>query len=224
MKTCLKCGKTYIVRNGELRYFCGRKCYNEYYGIIKQKKYNAEELTKVLDSIECRKCNNIFIPKHCLQILCKNCSGYKSKPKKYTEKICKVCHKKFITNVRNQLYCSKDCADIILQQNIQKNIKLSDYKIFERDNFRCAYCGKTSYEDNVKLNVEHIYPRNKGGINELFNLITACSKCNVGKTDHVLNTDLILSIWEITSKRNEETELNYEELKSIFDKKWKINK
>ena len=58
------------------------------------------------------------------------------------------------------------------------------FRILQRDNFKCAYCGKVVSE--AELEVDHIMPRSKGGSNEETNLITACFECNRGKRDKVL--------------------------------------
>jgi hypothetical protein len=58
--------------------------------------------------------------------------------------------------------------------------------IFRRDQFRCAYCGQTSYEDNIKLSVDHIVPRQRGGGDAVSNLITSCMGCNTSKSAIVL--------------------------------------
>ena len=42
---------------------------------------------------------------------------------------------------------------------------------------KCAYCGA----ENVPLQVEHIYPKAKGGSNRISNLCLACEKCNIKK-------------------------------------------
>lgn len=42
---------------------------------------------------------------------------------------------------------------------------------------KCAYCGV----ENVPLQVEHIYPKAKGGTNRISNLCLACEKCNIKK-------------------------------------------
>lgn len=54
------------------------------------------------------------------------------------------------------------------------------FKVFNRDNFRCVYCGRGP-SDGVKLQVDHVQPVSKGGTNDLLNLVTACSECNLGK-------------------------------------------
>ena len=53
------------------------------------------------------------------------------------------------------------------------------WKILQRDNFICQYCGRTPPE--VVLHVDHKLPIVRGGDNKESNLITACSDCNLGK-------------------------------------------
>ncbi|MBD3560092.1 HNH endonuclease, partial [Planktothrix sp. FACHB-1355] len=43
----------------------------------------------------------------------------------------------------------------------------------------CVYCGA----ENIPLEVEHIYPKSKGGSNRISNLTLACRKCNQAKGD-----------------------------------------
>ena len=64
------------------------------------------------------------------------------------------------------------------------------FNIFNRDNFRCTYCGRSSSEDGVKLEVDHIIPVAKGGKNTEENLTTACYQCNRGKNAKLLNAPL----------------------------------
>jgi hypothetical protein len=42
---------------------------------------------------------------------------------------------------------------------------------------KCAYCGT----ENVSLEIEHIYPKSKGGSNRVSNLTLACHPCNQAK-------------------------------------------
>lgn len=61
------------------------------------------------------------------------------------------------------------------------------FEVFKRDAFTCQYCGKKA--PDVILHVDHISPVSKGGDNDILNLITSCSDCNLGKgareiTDH----------------------------------------
>lgn len=55
------------------------------------------------------------------------------------------------------------------------------FKVFRRDIFTCQYCGRKA--PAVPLHVDHIMPWSSGGRTELANLRTACSVCNLGKSD-----------------------------------------
>jgi len=54
------------------------------------------------------------------------------------------------------------------------------FKVFQRDGFKCNFCGYGS-TDGVKLHADHIIPFSKGGKTTLENLQTLCSLCNQGK-------------------------------------------
>jgi len=56
------------------------------------------------------------------------------------------------------------------------------FRILVRDRFRCRYCGAKA-SDTVRLDVDHVKPRSKGGKTVPENLITACWPCNSGKSD-----------------------------------------
>ncbi len=51
--------------------------------------------------------------------------------------------------------------------------------IFERDGFRCVYCGITYPGD--ALTVDHVQPRVKRGDHSPGNLVSACLRCNTDK-------------------------------------------
>jgi len=55
------------------------------------------------------------------------------------------------------------------------------FRVFERDNFTCRYCGRNVKEHKVVLSVDHIVPKKRGGTDEIDNLATACMECNLGK-------------------------------------------
>jgi len=48
---------------------------------------------------------------------------------------------------------------------------------------RCAQCGRTPMGDGIKLEVDHIIPRNWGGSDDISNLQPLCEACNRGKKD-----------------------------------------
>ena len=92
------------------------------------------------------------------------------------------------TTVQKLLRFRKRCAKII-DPPVSKPGRVSAslrFKILERDNFRCAYCGANPQE--TSLHIDHKLPVSDGGTNELDNLITACAECNLGKGARSLNT------------------------------------
>jgi hypothetical protein len=59
--------------------------------------------------------------------------------------------------------------------------KPSKSAIYKRDGNKCQYCGSTKH-----LTIDHIIPRSKGGGDNWFNLVVACSTCNTKKGDKLL--------------------------------------
>jgi hypothetical protein len=53
------------------------------------------------------------------------------------------------------------------------------FEVFKRDKFTCQYCGARAPQ--VELHLEHVRPRSAGGTNDMWNLLTACRDCNMGK-------------------------------------------
>ncbi len=64
--------------------------------------------------------------------------------------------------------------------------------IFERDDYRCQYCGEKVTQNNATL--DHKIPISKGGDNSKENLVTCCFECNSiksGKTLEEVATKLL---------------------------------
>jgi hypothetical protein len=55
------------------------------------------------------------------------------------------------------------------------------FAVFARDEFTCIYCG--SRPPDVALEVDHYIPVASGGSDDMWNLATACTACNSGKSD-----------------------------------------
>jgi hypothetical protein len=69
------------------------------------------------------------------------------------------------------------------------NIRENRLKIYERDNYRCTYCGKQLTRFTATL--DHITPVSEGGNNSAENLKTACLQCNSQKTSRPLGDFLV---------------------------------
>jgi hypothetical protein len=53
------------------------------------------------------------------------------------------------------------------------------WDVMQRDGFKCRYCGRGCLD--VELTIDHIISVHHGGVDDFFNLITACKECNYGK-------------------------------------------
>jgi len=63
------------------------------------------------------------------------------------------------------------------------------FEIYQRDGFRCYYCKrhKDEFLKGVHLTLDHKIPYSDGGEDSFKNLVTACSECNKGKSNKVIN-------------------------------------
>ena len=57
-------------------------------------------------------------------------------------------------------------------------------RIFERDDYRCVYCGERFAARD--LTVDHVQPRVRGGDRSEGNLVAACITCNTAKAQRRL--------------------------------------
>lgn len=71
-------------------------------------------------------------------------------------------------------------------------VKFSRHNIFLRDKFTCQYCQRKFSEKD--LNLDHVYPRDKGGKTTWENIVTSCIRCNTRKANklpHEVNMRLL---------------------------------
>ncbi len=61
----------------------------------------------------------------------------------------------------------------------RKEVKFTRHNIFERDKNTCQYCGE--HFDRKELNLDHILPRDKGGLTTWENIVCSCIPCNTRK-------------------------------------------
>jgi hypothetical protein len=66
----------------------------------------------------------------------------------------------------------------IPSRNLSRRLR---FAVLFRDGFTCQYCGRKPPE--VGLHVDHRNPVSLGGEHSMENLLTACSECNLGKSN-----------------------------------------
>lgn len=128
-------------------------------------------------------------------------TGWEGKKRK-----CRICHKFFVPKVYNQKMCSPKCREIsqnpefLLNNGKYNNWLKLRFEILKRDNFTCRYCGRNVNDDGIKLCVDHVKPRNRGGKDNPDNLVTSCSECNAGKSDVLLENRTLKSVNTLTKQ------------------------
>src|SRR5438874_12518639 len=60
--------------------------------------------------------------------------------------------------------------------------KISRRALFARDAWTCVYCGATE----VRLTLDHVVPRSRGGDSVWENVVTSCAPCNLRKGNRSL--------------------------------------
>ena len=61
----------------------------------------------------------------------------------------------------------------------RKEVKFTRHNLFERDKNTCQYCNK--HLDRRDLNLDHVIPRDKGGLTTWENIVCSCIPCNTRK-------------------------------------------
>jgi 5-methylcytosine-specific restriction endonuclease McrA len=62
-----------------------------------------------------------------------------------------------------------------------KEVKFTRQNVFERDKNTCQYCGKKF--DRKDLNIDHVVPRQRGGLTTWTNVVCSCITCNARKAN-----------------------------------------
>ena len=145
----------------------------------------------------CKVCKKTFTAKHpsakycseeCFRKVYPN-GVWKREHRNYKPKKCLECGKEFTPKSKIHKFCSKECRNKAWERknpnyfNSETSWWKLRFEVFQRDNFTCQYCGRNVLEDGVKLEVDHLNPKSKGGLFEMDNLVTACKECNQGKKD-----------------------------------------
>jgi len=65
----------------------------------------------------------------------------------------------------------------------KKEVKFTRHNVFERDNNTCQYCGNVF--ERQELNLDHVLPRDKGGLTTWENVVCSCIPCNTRKANRL---------------------------------------
>lgn len=101
----------------------------------------------------------------------------------YSENVVAEDDEAFVQTVRMRIRVPKV---LLLREYAQlpvQEVKFTRENLFDRDNYRCQYCGNI-YEAR-ELNMDHVIPRDKGGRTSWENIVTSCIKCNSRKANRL---------------------------------------
>jgi len=60
-------------------------------------------------------------------------------------------------------------------------VRFTRNNVFRRDNYVCQYCRRRFLSH--QLNIDHVFPRSRGGSHQWENVVTSCLPCNTRKRD-----------------------------------------
>ncbi len=98
--------------------------------------------------------------------------------------------------------------------------------IYNRDKKKCYYCDKNLKFKQITL--DHYLPVSRGGLDEVFNLVTCCKKCNYIKGNNIIKgwKDKIIYLFKKAVKDNiiigKGLGINNKELKKELLKVYKL--
>lgn len=108
-------------------------------------------------------------------------------PKKKVKKevgTCKVCTKRFLAEQLEKGKCSS-CIKSSEGKTHALPLELS-ISVLDRDDWVCYYCGiDLRNVPSGKRHIDHFIPKSKDGLDIVDNLVTACAKCNLSKSNNM---------------------------------------
>jgi 5-methylcytosine-specific restriction endonuclease McrA len=66
----------------------------------------------------------------------------------------------------------------------KRKVAFNRRTIFERDGYKCQYCGQKYASDDLTL--DHVIPRSRGGRSTWDNIVVACVSCNTRKANKLV--------------------------------------
>lgn len=85
----------------------------------------------------------------------------------------------FVRTISLRIRIPKVILLVFFDRMPRKEVKFTRHNIFERDKHQCQYCGKTM--ERRDLNLDHVIPRDRGGLTNWENIVCSCIECNTEK-------------------------------------------
>ncbi|MAF79922.1 hypothetical protein CL629_02480 [bacterium] len=199
LEDCKICGTTFTKKTGPGQRYCSEECREKGYrsGLERHKRDWGDG-----EEYECSGCDAVFIrssasQKYCT-IGCRMESQRRRQKKDFGIERCWHCRDEFAKKSEKHFFCSSECVK-------NANRPRTHYRIFERDRFRCGYCGRSPTIDfTVELTLDHIVPWTSTRDNRISNIMTCCKECNSEKSNKLMPPDLQQEILNIIEQRNRE--------------------
>lgn len=115
---------------------------------------------------------------------------------------CNHCDTEFTSRRVTHRFCKKECRDAHHNKKTTKKSTWNSlrFQIIARDGFCCVYCGK-SPTDGARLEVDHVWPKKRGGESVPENMVSSCRQCNTAKQSNLLAGGIIEGVWEETNRK-----------------------
>lgn len=144
---------------------------------------------------------------------------YKKKPRDTWRAIRKLHQEGFLIKVAKGVY--KYDPDFITNKEIYDFTPEVKKLVLEKDGYRCVQCGRSAKE-GYELHVDHILPKDKGGLATLENGQTLCSICNFRKKNYNQTESgkkMFIRLWRTAKKiGDKKTEKFCEAVLSTYEK------
>ncbi len=144
---------------------------------------------------------------------------YKKKPRDTWRAIRKLHQEGFLIKVAKGVY--KYDPDFITNKEIYDFTPEVKKLVLEKDGYRCVQCGRSAKE-GYELHVDHILPKDKGGLATLENGQTLCSICNFRKKNYNQTESgkkMFIRMWRTAKKiGDKKTEKFCEAVLSTYEK------
>jgi 5-methylcytosine-specific restriction endonuclease McrA len=85
----------------------------------------------------------------------------------------------FVNTISFKIRVPKVILLVFFDRMPRKDVKFTRHNIFERDKHQCQYCGEVM--DRRDLNLDHVIPRDRGGLTSWENIVCSCIECNTKK-------------------------------------------